>query len=43
MSTDFDSWKADEKPVTWEEVLKVFSKNAENVKKLIIHALPKIK
>jgi len=43
MSTDYDSWKADEKPVTWEEVLKVFSKNAENVKKLIIHALPKIK
>ena len=24
MSTDYDCWKTDEEPVTWEEVLKVF-------------------
>lgn len=43
MSTDYDSWKSDEAPVTWEEVLKVFEKNAENVKKLLIQTLPKIR
>jgi 5'-methylthioadenosine phosphorylase len=42
MSTDYDSWKEDEVPVTWEEILKVFNQNAENVKKLLIQAIPKI-
>jgi 5'-methylthioadenosine phosphorylase len=31
MSTDFDCWKTDETPVTWEEVLKVFNQNVNNV------------
>ena len=31
MSTDYDCWKTDEEPVTWEEVLKVFNKNVQNV------------
>jgi len=31
MSTDYDCWKQDEKPVTWEEVLKVFKENADKV------------
>jgi len=43
MSTDYDSWKEDEVPVTWEEILTVFNQNAENVKKLLIHVIPKIK
>ncbi|MBW1696135.1 MAG: S-methyl-5'-thioadenosine phosphorylase [Deltaproteobacteria bacterium] len=43
MSTDYDSWKEDEVPVTWEEILAVFNQNAENVKKLLISAIPKIK
>ena len=29
MSTDYDCWKADEAPVSWEEILTVFNKNAE--------------
>ncbi|WP_372948012.1 S-methyl-5'-thioadenosine phosphorylase [Mariniphaga sp.] len=31
LSTDYDCWKTDEEPVTWEEVLKVFSQNVKNV------------
>jgi 5'-methylthioadenosine phosphorylase len=43
MSTDYDSWKEDEKPVTWKEILEIFGKNVENVKKLLIATIPKIK
>ncbi len=43
MSTDYDSWKKDEKPVTWEEILKIFGQNVENVKKLLLATIPKIK
>jgi 5'-methylthioadenosine phosphorylase len=43
MSTDYDCWKEDEAPVTWDEILEVFQKNAENVKRLLIHAITKIK
>jgi 5'-methylthioadenosine phosphorylase len=39
MSTDYDSWKTDEEPVTWEEVLKVFEKNIENVVNLIVRTI----
>ena len=42
MSTDYDCWKEDEPPVSWEDVFAVFEKNAENVKKLIIKAIPDI-
>lgn len=42
MSTDYDCWKADEAPVTFDEILKVFGKNVNNVKKLIILAVKKI-
>lgn len=35
LSTDYDCWKTDEEPVTWEEVLKVFNQNVENVIQLI--------
>ena len=34
MSTDYDCWKVDEEPVTWEDVLRVFSKNVHNVLQL---------
>jgi 5'-methylthioadenosine phosphorylase len=43
MSTDYDCWKEDEKPVTWDEILEVFHKNVGNVTQIIINALPKIK
>lgn len=35
MSTDYDCWKEDEDPVTWEEILEVFNKNANNVTQLL--------
>ncbi len=41
MSTDYDCWKQDEEPVTWEQVLKIFNNNAEKVKKLIIQTISK--
>jgi 5'-methylthioadenosine phosphorylase len=42
LSTDYDCWKTDEAPVTWEEVLKVFQKNVENVTQLLLLAISKI-
>lgn len=36
MSTDYDCWKEDEKPVSWEEVLGVFSSNADRVTRLLV-------
>lgn len=35
LSTDYDCWKTDEEPVTWEEVLKVFNHNVKNVIRLL--------
>jgi len=42
MSTDYDCWKEDEEPVSWEAVLEVFSQNVEKVTRLITSVLPKI-
>ena len=42
MSTDYDSWKTDEKPVTWEEVLEVFERNVHNVVNLLLRVIPLI-
>jgi 5'-methylthioadenosine phosphorylase len=39
MSTDYDSWKDDEVPVSWEEVLAVFSRNVDNVIKLLLDVI----
>jgi len=43
MSTDYDCWKDDEPPVSWEEILKVFNDNSSRVKKLILQTLSAIK
>ncbi len=43
MSTDYDCWKEDEAPVSWDEILAVFKKNADLVKSLIVTTIPKIK
>ena len=43
MSTDYDCWKQDEKPVSWDEILEVFNKNVGNVVKLLKTAISKIK
>ncbi|MEW5744531.1 MAG: S-methyl-5'-thioadenosine phosphorylase [Nitrospirota bacterium] len=42
MSTDYDCWKEGEEPVTWEMVLSIMTKNAENVKKLLVQTVAKI-
>ncbi|GAB4277776.1 MAG: S-methyl-5'-thioadenosine phosphorylase [Marinilabiliales bacterium] len=43
MSTDYDCWKEDEKPVTWEEVIEVFQKNTNKVVRLLIAAIENFK
>lgn len=43
MSTDYDSFRDDVEPVSWDEIKKVFAENADKVKKLLITAIPKIK
>lgn len=35
LSTDYDCWKKDESPVTWEKVLEVFNHNVNNVIRLL--------
>ncbi len=42
MSTDYDCWKEDEKPVSWDEIVKVFSSNAERVTNLLLDCIPRI-
>lgn len=42
MSTDYDCWKEDEDPVSWEAILEVFQANAQKVTSLLIEAIPKI-
>ena len=43
MSTDYDCWKDDEAPVTWEEILEIFGKNVNNVIALLSNSIKKIK
>jgi 5'-methylthioadenosine phosphorylase len=42
MSTDYDCWHETEEPVTWELIQKTMDKNAENVKQLLLAAIPRI-
>jgi 5'-methylthioadenosine phosphorylase len=42
MSTDYDCWKTDEAPVSWDEILKVFKGNVETVTALLAEALASI-
>jgi 5'-methylthioadenosine phosphorylase len=42
MSTDYDCWKEGEEPVTWEMILSIMSRNAENVKKLLLKIISRI-
>jgi len=43
MSTDYDCWKTDEKPVTWDDISKIFGENVDKVTRLMIETIPKIK
>jgi 5'-methylthioadenosine phosphorylase len=42
MSTDYDCWKEDEVPVSWEDVIAVFNKNVSQVLRLMREVIPKI-
>jgi len=42
MSTDYDCWKTDEAPVTWDAILEVFNSNAQKVTQLLRDAIPRI-
>ena len=42
MSTDYDCWKTDEAPVTWEEILEVFTGNVEKVTSLLVEVIGKL-
>lgn len=42
MSTDYDCWKEDELPVTFEIVMQRMKENAEKVKKILLSIIPKI-
>jgi 5'-methylthioadenosine phosphorylase len=39
MSTDYDCWKTDEPPVTWEDILHIFKQNAEKVTNVLIETI----
>jgi 5'-methylthioadenosine phosphorylase len=43
MSTDYDCWKEDEIPVSWEDVIKVFDHNVHNVFRLLMEVIPGVK
>jgi 5'-methylthioadenosine phosphorylase len=42
MSTDYDCWKEDEAPVSWQEIIRVFASNAERVTRLLASVIPVI-
>jgi len=42
MSTDYDCWKEGEEPVTWDMILTIMKKNADNVKALLLNTIPRI-
>lgn len=45
MSTDYDCWKEDEEMPVWQDILAIFYKNVDNVKKIlleIIHQLERL-
>ena len=43
MSTDYDCWKVDEPPVSWEEILGVFQKNSTKVTSVLKNVIPVIR
>ena len=42
MSTDYDCWKEDEEPVSWDAILEVFKSNAAKVTTLLLEAIPRV-
>ena len=43
MSTDYDCWREGEESVTWEIIMGIMKKNAENVTRLFLDVIPKIR
>jgi 5'-methylthioadenosine phosphorylase len=39
MSTDYDCWKEDEEPVTWEQIVAIFEENVEKVVRLLVRTI----
>jgi 5'-methylthioadenosine phosphorylase len=39
LSTDYDSWKQGEEPVSWDAVLKTFKENVEKMKQILIKTI----
>jgi 5'-methylthioadenosine phosphorylase len=39
MATDYDSWKEDEAPVTWDEITRIFAANVEAVVALLVRTI----
>jgi 5'-methylthioadenosine phosphorylase len=39
LSTDYDSWREDAHPVTWEEVLRVFAENVKRVTRILVDVI----
>jgi len=42
MSTDYDCWKTDEAPVTWDAILQVFNSNAQKVTRLLCDTIARL-
>ncbi len=42
MATDYDCWKKDEEPVTWEMIKKRMKENSDKVKNLILEVIPRL-
>ncbi len=42
LSTDYDCWKTDTEPVSWESVLEVFNKNVNNVTRLLLEVIQRL-
>ena len=42
MSTDYDCWKTDEAPVTWDDILHIFKQNAQKVTDVLIQTINKL-
>jgi 5'-methylthioadenosine phosphorylase len=42
MATDYDCWKKDEVPVSWEEVMTVFNSKVSQVLSLLLKVIPEI-
>jgi 5'-methylthioadenosine phosphorylase len=39
MSTDYDCWKEDEDMPVWQDILAIFNKNVDNVKKILLETI----